>query len=80
MSSNHLDQAIRQIYSQEDLTKQFTENPKQTLKTLGVDLDSINVGTQIVPDELEVGQICGSVCPGIPVINACIGYEVGKNV
>ena len=80
MSDDNLDNAIRKIYSDADLTKKFTDNPKGTLELLGVDPASFKMGDQVVPSPDEVGQVCGSVCPGIPVINACVGYTVGKDV
>lgn len=80
MSNDSLENALRKIYGDEALTRSFADNPKGTLETLGVEPSTIKVGKPIIPSPEEVGQICGSVCPGIPIINACLGYGVGKDV
>lgn len=80
MSDQSLDRAIRQVYSDVKLTKEFAANPAATLEKLGVATDEVKIGEAIIPSAEEAGQVCGTVCPGIPLINACIGYTLGKDV
>lgn len=80
MSKQSLESALRSIYSNENLTKKFADNPKATLETLGVDTSDVKIGDAILPSPEEVGQICASLCPGVPIVNACVGYEVGEDV